>query len=144
MALTLCFNVWLIASVLALSTQERRQVYACLLRGATRGEAEQEPGRARWDWLMAAHVVGQHDASLHLDCHRRMARLARESGDWFEFAGQVLRIALLPFGHLLGRIPEGNIGRASVGVTSRMVPPEPVQVLIDWAVLGTRIPGTRW
>jgi hypothetical protein len=130
--------------VLALTPLERRQVYSCLLRGATRDAAEARAGRERWEWLMAAHVVGQHDASLHFDCHRRMARLARESGDWKEYAGQMLRIALLPLGHLLGRVPEGNIGRASVGVTKRMVPPEPVQVLIDWAVLGTRIPGTRW
>jgi len=126
--------------VLALTPHERTKVYGCLLRGAARGEAERE----QWDWLMAAHVVGQHDAALHFDCHRRMARLARDSGDWSEFAGQLLRIALLPLGHLLGRVPEGNIGRATVGVTRRMAPPEPVQVLIDWAVLGTRIPGTRW
>jgi hypothetical protein len=130
--------------VLTLNPHERQKVYSCLLRGAARGKSDPLAESERWDWLMAAHVVGQHDAALHLDCHRRMASLARESGDWSEFAGQVLRIALLPLGHLLGRVPEGNIGRASVGVARRMVPPEPVQVLIDWAVLGTRIPGTRW
>lgn len=132
------------AFVVALTPLERRQVYSCLLRGAARGETEPGAACERWEWLMAAHVVGQHDAALHFDCHRQMARLARENGDWGEYAGQMLRIALLPLGHLLGRLPEGNIGRASVGVTHRMVPPEPVQVLIDWAVLGTRIPGARW
>jgi hypothetical protein len=130
--------------VLALTTQERRKVYSCLLRGAATAREGAQGAGELWDWLMAAHVVGQLDPALHFDSHRRMARLARESGDWREFAGQLLRIALLPFGHLLGRIPEGNIGRATVGVSRRMMPPEPVQVLIDWAVLGTRIPGTRW
>lgn len=130
--------------MLVLTPHERHQVYACLLRGAARCTSAPQANREHWDWLMAAHVVGQHDATLHFDCHRRMAGLARDNGDWPEFAGQLLRLALLPLGHLLGRVPEGNIGRASVGVTHRMVPPEPVQVLIDWAVLGTRIAGTRW
>ena len=131
-------------SMLPLSPHERRQVYTCLIRGADRGAGKPEGSGGQWEWLMAAHVVGQHDATMHLDCHRRMARLARDSRDWSELAGQVLRILLLPLGHLVGRVPEVNIGRAGVGVTQCMAPPEPVQVLIDWAVLGTRIPGTRW
>ena len=54
---------------------------------------------------MAAHVVGQHSPSLHLDSHRRMLGLARETRDWPEAAGQLLRLLLLPLGHLLDRIP---------------------------------------
>jgi hypothetical protein len=90
---------------------------------------------------MAAHVVGQHQVSLHFDSHRRMLALARETRDWGEVAGQLLRMALLPLGHLLGRIPLGNIGRSTVPVTARMEPPEAVQRLIDWAVLAVRIPA---
>jgi len=89
---------------------------------------------------MAAHVVGQHDASLHFDSHRRMLALARQTRDWGEVLGQLLRIALLPIGHLLRRIPDGNIGRSTVPVTRVMQPPETVQVLIDWATLATRLP----
>ena len=70
-----------------------------------------------------------------------MLDLARETGDWGELAGQLLRMALLPLGHLLGRIPLGNIGRSTVGVTAVMEPPETVQRLIDWAVLAVRIPA---
>jgi hypothetical protein len=95
----------------------------------------------RWSWLMAAHVVGQHQAALHFDSHRRMLGLAHESRDWREVAGQLLRIALLPFGHLLGKLPAGNIGRATVGVTQVMEPPEPVQRLVDWALLAVRMPA---
>ena len=40
--------------------------------------------------------------------------------------------------------PAGNVGRSTVGITRRMDPPEPVQVLIDWAVLGARLPRTGW
>ena len=70
-----------------------------------------------------------------------MLRLARETRDWREVLGQLLRITLLPLGHLLGKIPRGNIGRATVGATAlAMEPPEPVQRLIDWAVLAVRLP----
>lgn len=120
----------------ALTPLERRIAYARLVRGFVEAASD-----ARWNWLMAAHVVGQHVPGLHFDSHRRMLRLAGETRDWSEAAGQLLRIALLPFGHLLRRIPIGNTGRAEVGVTQVMEPPEPVQVLVDWAVLATKLPA---
>lgn len=127
-----------------LAPEERQRVYACLQQGAVRAASSGAPIEERWNWLMAAHVVGQHEVALHFDSHRRMLSLARATDDRRETIGQLVRIALLPFGHLLRQIPVGNIGRSTVGVTARMEPPEPVQVLIDWAVLGTRIPGTGW
>ncbi|HZY17163.1 MAG TPA: DUF3703 domain-containing protein [Ramlibacter sp.] len=123
-----------------LTPTERQEVYATLVRGAERAASP----AARWEWLMAAHVVGQQQVRLHFDSHRRMLRLAAECSDPREVVGQLLRITLLPLGHLLRRIPRGNIGRATVGVTQVMEPPEPVQMLIDWAVLGARLPGSRW
>lgn len=116
---------------------ERPLVYARLLGGFEAQPADEY--ELRWNWLMAAHVVGQHDVRLHFDSHRRMLGLARHAQDWPEMFGQLLRIALLPLGHLLGRIPFGNIGRSTVGVTQRMDPPEPVQRLIDWATLADRL-----
>jgi len=126
-----------------LSPDERRIAYARLVRGHADTAASGLSLQAQWEWLMAAHVVGQHDAGLHFDSHCRMLALARSTGDWREAAGQVLRIALLPLGHLLRRIPAGNIGRATVPVTQRMQPPETVQVLIDVATLATRLPKAR-
>jgi hypothetical protein len=124
-----------------LPAAERPLVYQRLVAAC----AAVAPGSAtleeRWSWLMAAHVVGQHHVGLHFDSHRRMLGLARESRDWREAAGQLLRIALLPLGHLLGKIPAGNIGRATVGVTRVMEPPEAVQRLVDWAVLAVRMPA---
>ena len=124
----------------SLAAAERPLVYARLLRGFALAGAGQSP-EERWSWLMAAHVVGQQDVALHFDSHRRMLDFARQSRVWREAGGQVLRIALLPLGHLLGRIPRGNVGRSTVGVTAVMEPPEPVQRLIDWATLAVRIPA---
>lgn len=123
-----------------LSPDERRIVYARLIRGWTETAGSGKELETQWTWLMAAHVVGQHDLRMHFDSHRRMLALARATRDWGEVLGQVLRIALLPLGHLLKRIPVGNIGRSTVPVTQAMQPPEPVQVLIDWATLATKIP----
>jgi len=124
----------------SLPAAERPLVYARLVGGFALVPTSPFSVEERWAWLMAAHVVGQHQAGLHLDSHKRMLELAREARDWSEVAGQVLRIALLPLGHLLRRIPRGNIGRATVSVTRVMQPPEAVQRLIDWAVLGVRLP----
>ena len=123
-----------------LTPDERRIVYARLVRGFAETAAAGEGRELQWTWLMAAHVVGQHEVALHFDSHRRMLELARETRDWREVTGQLLRIALLPLGHLLRRIPLGNIGRSTVPVTQVMQPPETVQVLIDWATLATRLP----
>jgi hypothetical protein len=123
-----------------LAAAERPLVYECLVRGFTSVKPSDQNLDERWTWLMAAHVVGQHEAGLHFDSHKRMLGLAHETRDWSELRGQVLRIGLLPLGHMLGRIPLGNIGRSTVGVTRVMEPPEPVQRLIDWAVLAVRLP----
>src|SRR5689334_18798478 len=123
-----------------LTPDERRVVYARLVRGFADNSVGEVDRDLQWTWLMAAHVVGQHEAGLHFDSHRRMLALARETRDWGEVLGQVLRIALLPLGHLLRRLPVGNTGRADVPVTRAMRPPETVQVLIDWATLATRLP----
>jgi hypothetical protein len=119
---------------------ERPLVYERLVRGFAALDGSARSLEERWSWLMAAHVVGQHQVGLHFDSHCRMLGLARETRDWREVLGQLLRITLLPLGHLLGKIPRGNIGRATVGVTLAMEPPEPVQRLIDWAILAVRIP----
>ncbi|HET8744165.1 MAG TPA: DUF3703 domain-containing protein [Ramlibacter sp.] len=123
-----------------LTPDERRIVYARLVRGHADAAAAGQPLETQWEWLMAAHVVGQHEAGLHFDSHCRMLALARASGDRREIAGQLLRIALLPLGHLLRRLPAGNIGRATVPALQVMQPPEAVQLRIDMATLATKLP----
>lgn len=70
--------------------------------------------------LERAHVLGQNDFGPHLRVHLRMLHVGWRSRDWHEVRGQVLRIALVPLGHLLGRLPRGNTGAASVSAFAPM------------------------
>lgn len=88
---------------------------------------------AQWRWLEAAHVVGQTDLRLHWHSHRTMLALAVATRNWPEAAGQVFRLALVPLGHALGRLPAGNIGRATVSAFRPMPVTSPVRELIAQA-----------
>lgn len=93
-------------------------------------------GEERWTWLMAAHVVGQGALALHWDSHVRMLSFAVRTGDAREAAGQLLRLALVPVGHALGRLPQGNVGRATVSAFRPMRPGSAVRACIAWAARG--------
>lgn len=82
-----------------------------------------------WLYLEAAHVVGQRHIKPHLKTHAHMLGLAWRTRDWPEAAGQVLRLALVPLGHLSGRLPLGNPGRSTVSAF------EPLPVRPDLADL---------
>jgi hypothetical protein len=85
-----------------------------------------------WLYLEAAHVVGQLHIKPHLQIHVHMLGLALRSNDWAEAAGQLFRLALVPLGHLSGRLPLGNPGRSTVSAFA----PQPVRP--DLAELITR------
>lgn len=85
------------------------------------------PAEQRWTWLMAAHVVGQARLRSHWGSHVRMLALAWRTRDYGEVAGQLFRMALVPLGHALGRLPQGNVGRATVNAFVEMEPPEAVR-----------------
>jgi hypothetical protein len=75
--------------------------------------------------LERAHVLGQIDFGRHLRVHVRMLRVAWTSGNRREVRGQLLRIALVPIGHLAGRLPTGNTGGANVSAFKPMpIPPD--------------------
>ena len=111
----------------------RRVIYGRLLRRQSETPALPEHREARWAALMAAHVVGQASLPLHWDSHVRMLGLAWETRDGAEVAGQLLRLALVPLGHALARLPAGNVGRATVNAFRPMEPPPEVRALIAWA-----------
>lgn len=67
-----------------------------------------------WLALEAAHVVGQRHLRPHLETHTLMLGLALRTRDWAEAAGQLFRLVLVPLGHVTGRLPLGNPGRATV------------------------------
>ena len=69
-----------------------------------------------------------------------MLRHALQLRDGGEVAGQLLRLALVPAGHLLDRLPRGNTGRATVPATLPMDMPPAVSALIAEALRATRRP----
>ncbi len=81
--------------------------------------------------LERAHVLGQRDFGPHLGVHLRMLRVAVALRDWHEVRGQLLRIALVPFGHLLGRLPRGNTGASNVSAFAPMTIPPALERLLD-------------
>jgi len=66
-----------------------------------------------WHFLEALHVLGQTRPVPHGQSRWFMLGLAWRTRDLSEASGQVLRLLLVPLGHLLGRLPMGNTGRAA-------------------------------
>lgn len=87
-----------------------KDTFARLVHAAKIAESPQQA----WLYLEAAHVAGQLHVKPHLQTHALMLRLAWRTRDLAEAAGQVLRLALVPLGHLSGRLPLGNPGRSTV------------------------------
>lgn len=77
-----------------------------------------------WHYLERAHILSQQVLRLHLHAHAVMLAFALSRREWREVRGQVLRLMLAPLGALLGRIPLGNTGRASVNAFRPMPIPE--------------------
>jgi len=115
------------------TTGERRVTYRQLMQGfdASQGRAD----GVRWAWLVAAHVVGQHDFSLHWKNHVAMLRFGLVLRDYPEAAGQLFRLLLVPLGHLFNKLPTGNSGRANVSAFQPMALEDSVQQLIQTARL---------
>jgi hypothetical protein len=75
--------------------------------------------------LERAHVLGQRDFVAHLRVHGWMLRIGWDQGDGREVLGQLMRLALVPIGHLSGRLPVGNTGGANVSAFEPMaIPPD--------------------
>ncbi|MEX1168183.1 MAG: DUF3703 domain-containing protein [Hydrogenophaga sp.] len=108
----------------------------CQIDKAVHARLTHEAGAAdstelAWLRLEAAHVVGQPHLKLHWQTHAHMLGLAWRTRDWPEGAGQMIRLALVPVGHLSGRLPLGNPGRATVNAFKPMPVRPELAVLID-------------
>jgi hypothetical protein len=95
-----------------MATEHTRSIYRQLMLGFK--ESAGQDRESRWEWLMAAHIAGQQDFGLHWRSHIAMLRFAWRVRDYREIAGQAFRLGLVPLGHLAGRLPAGNTGRATV------------------------------
>lgn len=111
--------------------EQQQRVYTRLMDGFR--DSEGKAAEDRWQWLMAAHIVGQMDFRLHVHSHSVMFRFAVQRRDWPEAAGQLFRLALVPLGHAVGRLPAGNIGRATVNAFRPMPLTPDMQNLISEA-----------
>lgn len=117
----------------------QRQAFDHLL---TRFDASAgDPPATRWPWLEAAHVLGQTRLGLHWRSHTAMLRYALQLRDGREMLGQLLRLALVPLGPLLQRLPLGNIGRAHVPALRPMVPSADTTDRINAALRAMRSTG---
>ncbi|MFI7127862.1 DUF3703 domain-containing protein [Nonomuraea sp. NPDC050153] len=85
---------------------------------------------ARWRHLERAHIISQPWPWPHTRNHIAMFALAVAQRDRREALGQVVRIIVAAPGSALGRYPEGNTGRATVGLTQPMPIPEDLAALL--------------
>ena len=61
-----------------------------------------------------------------------MLLIGWSAGDRRQVMGQLMRIALVPVGHLAGRLPVGNTGGANVSAFKPMaIPPELERLISD-------------
>ncbi|MBB2914220.1 hypothetical protein FHS43_005532 [Streptosporangium becharense] len=85
---------------------------------------------ARWRHLERAHILSQPWPWPHTANHIAMFALAVARRDRREALGQVIRIIVAAPGSALGRYPEGNTGRARVGLTRPMPVPADLAALL--------------
>lgn len=84
----------------------------------------------RWRHLERAHVLSQPWPWPHTAAHWHMLRLAVAQHDRREAIGQVIRLVVAGPGSALGRYPEGNTGRARVGLTQPMPVPDDLAAVL--------------
>ncbi len=88
--------------------------------------------RTRWAHLERAHILSQPYPWLHTHNHIAMFALAVSQRDRREALGQFVRIVVAAPGSLAGLAPEGNTGRAAVGLRTPM--PVPVDLAAEIAL----------
>ncbi|WP_185845286.1 DUF3703 domain-containing protein [Nonomuraea sp. WAC 01424] len=106
-----------------------RAAYRAEMRAARTAAAPE----ARWRHLERAHILSQPWPWPHTANHLAMFALAVRQRDRREALGQVVRIIMAAPGSALGRYPEGNTGRATVGLTRPMPVPADLAALLRTA-----------
>jgi hypothetical protein len=109
---------------------KRQQAFGQALSNAQRAYHRAEYDRCL-QLLERAHIIGQPRFLWHLSSHWWMLKAALRLGDWLEVAGQGWRLLLTPLGHLSGRLPLGNTGRARVPAFQPMPFPDDLPTDLD-------------
>jgi Protein of unknown function (DUF3703) len=86
---------------------------------------------ARWRALERAHVLSQPWAWPHTTVHWRMLTVALRQRDRREAVGQMVRLIVAAPGSVSGRYPQGNTGRAAVGLTQPMPIPDDLAAILS-------------
>ena len=81
--------------------------------------------------LGRAHILSQTSMFSHFYVHWLMLCYALRSKDTPELRGQMVRLLVILPGHLIGRVPKGNIGWSSVGLTQEMPIPDDLKRLLS-------------
>jgi hypothetical protein len=81
--------------------------------------------------LSRAHVLSQGSVSLHLRTHWLMLGHATMKMDPKEFVGQLVRLFVTVPGHCIGKVPRGNTGWSTVGLTQQLPVPHDLQEILD-------------
>ena len=81
--------------------------------------------------LGRAHVLSQSSMLSHFYVHWLMLGYALRNKDTPEVRGQMIRLLVILPGHLIGRVPKGNIGWSSVGLTQEMPIPDDFKHLLS-------------
>ncbi len=81
--------------------------------------------------LGRAHIISQQSPTLHLYVHWMMFWFALSQCDLREVVGQIVRLIVTIPGHLIGKVPKGNIGWSFVGLTQEMEIPDDIAELND-------------
>lgn len=115
---------------MATPVARRIEAFEAAMAEATRHRADGNL-KSAFASLERAHVLGQLDFVPHVRVHLRMLWVGWAARDRREVAGQLMRIALVPVGHLVGRLPAGNTGGANVSAFKPMTVSPDLQRLIE-------------
>lgn len=81
--------------------------------------------------LGRAHIISQASWIHHLMVHFLMLSFSLKRRDLREVSGQLIRIFVTVPGHVVGKVPKGNIGWSTVGLTSEKELPDDLKKIIS-------------
>ena len=101
---------------------------------AARASLAARAPRLRWR-TERAHVLASATSGRHSRVHLTMLRAAWALRDGRELRGQLLRLSLVPLGHLFRRLPLGNTGRLDVSAFAPTDACRPEAAVGRWPLL---------
>jgi len=82
--------------------------------------------------LGRVHILAQNSVSRHMTTHFQMFLYALMKFNLKEVFGQLIRLIVTIPGHIIGKVPKGNIGWSTVGLTEVMPIPEDLSCVVEW------------